>query len=401
MTAQQQAPIHALAANLLADLAARAGDDNVLVSPISVHMALAAVANGAAGPTYEAITGALGMPGATPAALNAGAARLWDLLARLDEEAYEQAMFGGAAEPAVRSTIANGLWLSHRLAFAPAFVAAVRDAYRAEVAGANFDAPETVEIINAWVRERTAGAIPAMLDELAPPTALALVNAVTFKGGWASVFEPARTEEAPFYLPGGGRTPCDLMHQTAHTLYAESDLLQLVALPFKGSDPLRLARGGTFMLVVLPRPGRTPAEAAAFLGANWLAATAALRPQLGEVDLALPRFRVRFDASLNNTLAALGMGVAFEAGRADFGTLAAGEPVWIGEVRHSTTLLVNEEGAEAAGGTAVRMLTLGIAPPPVPMRVDRPFLCAIATGKEWTPLFVGVVNRPERLAASA
>jgi serine protease inhibitor len=363
-------------------------------------MALAALANGAAGATYHAITAALGVPEATLADLNTGCARLWELLAQLDYETYEEAMFGALVEPRVRAQLANGLWLNHRLPFTPAFVETVRKAYKAEVAGADFDAPETVEIVNRWVNERTSGAIPAIAEQFDSRTVLALVSAVSFKGGWASVFQPQDTIEAPFMLPDGSQLPCDLMQQKVELVYAESDVLQLVALPFNGTGSRIGPKGGACMVVVLPRPGRTPLEALANLGDSWLERAIQLRARPVEVELALPRFRIAYVADLDNTLAALGMGVAFDPSQADFTRITPVRPAWLSEVRHSATLLVNEQGAEAAGGTLAVIKYIGLAPEPVSMRVDRPFLCAIVSAREWVPLFVGLVSRPERVSAS-
>jgi serine protease inhibitor len=59
---------------------------------------------------------------------------------------------------------------------------------------------------------------------------------------------------------------------------------------------------------------------------------------------------VEYEIKLNNVLEALGMEVAFDRSRADFGNMCPIPPnVFINGVRHKTFVEVNEEGTEAAG----------------------------------------------------
>ena len=84
----------------------------------------------------------------------------------------------------------------------------------------------------------------------------------------------------------------------------------------------------------------------------------------------LPRFKLEYEVSLNDTLKALGMEIAFDSG-ANFSGIGPG--LFISEVKHKTFVEVNEEGTEAAAVTA------GLMPDsdPPDFRVDRPFFFAI------------------------
>jgi cytochrome c biogenesis protein len=70
------------------------------------------------------------------------------------------------------------------------------------------------------------------------------------------------------------------------------------------------------------------------------------------------------------------------------------ESLKISEVLHEAFVAVDEEGTEAAAATAVMARGAGIPAPPVPFVVDRPFLFAIHTTADNTPLFVGRVTDP-------
>ena len=104
-------------------------------------------------------------------------------------------------------------------------------------------------------------------------------------------------------------------------------------------------------------------------------------------EMVLPRFKLEYEVRLNDTLEALGMGIAFGGG-ADFSGM--GPNLFISEVRHKTFVEVNEEGTEAAAVTAV----VGVKSLPPAFRVDRPFFFAMYDADTETILFMGTVTEP-------
>jgi serpin B len=91
--------------------------------------------------------------------------------------------------------------------------------------------------------------------------------------------------------------------------------------------------------------------------------------------------------TLNNTLKAMGMEIAFSSG-ADFSGM--GPSLLISEVRHKAVVEVNEEGTEAAAVTIVAMKTSAS----LPFLVNRPFFFAIYDNTTKTILFMGIVREP-------
>ncbi len=82
---------------------------------------------------------------------------------------------------------------------------------------------------------------------------------------------------------------------------------------------------------------------------------------------------------LGKSLAAMGMADAFDMKKADFSGISSEPGFSLSEVLHQTYVDVDEEGTEAAGATAVELVTgagFGEEAPMV-LRVDRPFLFAI------------------------
>jgi serpin B len=146
------------------------------------------------------------------------------------------------------------------------------------------------------------------------------------------------------------------------------------------------------MTVVLPDAGRL-ADLEGAVADGGLAAIVAAPQPAGLVDLTLPSWTFRTQASLGPTLEALGMPTAF-TDRADFTGMTTDEPLFIGAVVHEVFIAVDEEGTEAAAATAV-VMAAGAAPAePVTVVVDRPFLFVIHDVEHGTPLFVGRVSDP-------
>ncbi len=99
---------------------------------------------------------------------------------------------------------ANAILLDQRLNLVSSYKNAVQNLYQAAVEDVNFvnQAPQIVDLINNWVRDRTNGKIDQFLEQLDPSTVLVLLNAVYFKGMWKTQFESSNTRPQAFYNNG-------------------------------------------------------------------------------------------------------------------------------------------------------------------------------------------------------
>ncbi|WJH35446.1 hypothetical protein N6H14_05270 [Paenibacillus sp. CC-CFT747] len=114
-------------------------------------------------------------------------------------------------------------------------------------------------------------------------------------------------------------------------------------------------------------------------------------------EIRLPRFKLELDRQLKEPLTALGMGMAFDPGKADFTEMAQGSgEFYISQVKHKTYLKVDEKGTEAAAVTSFMMAGSAPAPStPFTMVVNRPFFLAIEDRQTGAWLFTGSVYHPE------
>lgn len=360
---------------LLARVSQASPDSNLFLSPLSAHMALGMALNGADGETFEAMRTALAMEGLSLAEANEGYASLVELLQGLD--------------PRVEFRIGNSLWLQDGFPFLDDYRQRVVESFGAEAESVDFSDPATLDRINGWVDEATEGNIEKLLDQLRPEEIAFLVNAVYFLGDWREQFDPAATEEAPFHLEDGTTAPVPLMQRTGDYRFGRGEGFTAAELPYGGD--------AFVMTVVLPDEDvGIDAFAAGLDAARWQEIVAAVEGAEREIRLALPKFELEYGRELTETLGAMGMGAAFDAGEADFGRMVdleaiAPENVYLSRVQQKAFVRVDEEGTEAAAATGVGV---GVTSAPPALRLDRPFLFAIRERHSGAVLFIGKLERP-------
>jgi serpin B len=294
----------------------------------------------------------------------------------------------------VQLNVANSLWPQKGYSFLEEYLTLSEKYYRVTITPLDYRqaVEEARKIINQWVEEKTKDKIKNLIKPgiLNPLTRLVLVNAIYFKGNWASQFDEKRTKDDTFYLLSGQRVqvPLMAMAQKKEFRYAETESLQVLELPYVGED--------LSMIVLLPRKNDGLPELEKHLTPETLMQwTTGLRKQ--EVQVFLPKFKMTSQFRLDRTLAAMGMRDAFDPSKANFSGMD-GRRNWlhIGAVIHKAFVDVNEEGTEAAAATAVAMrITMALQPPPL-FRADHPFIFLIRDNKTGSILFIGRVLDPRQ-----
>lgn len=146
---------------------------NVMVSPLSISLALSMTLNGAAGSTRDSIIKTLGLTGLSVDEINQ---TYLDLIAALE-----------AADSKVVMDIANSIWIKKSYPVLDSFITVNQKYYDAKVATLEFDQAALVTI-NNWVNANTNGKIPTILDQIPTNDIMILVNAIYFNGKWKVQF---------------------------------------------------------------------------------------------------------------------------------------------------------------------------------------------------------------------
>ena len=349
---------------LLQDLREREPGGNIFISPLSISIALTMTYNGAVGETERAMAEVLEIDELDLYTVNHSNKALRDSLEDPD--------------PKVEISIANSIWSRQGVDFNANFLERNRLFFGAEIAALDFSSPQAIATINEWVDTNTNGKIKKIVDRIDPQTLLFLINAIYFKGNWQDEFDPSRTRPGTFQLPNGSEKQVQMMRREGAYPYFRGENFEATSLPY--------GDGRVSMYIFLPNRDSNLNK---FLGNlntdNWMGWIS----QFGNrrQTMMLPRFKLEYEVTLNDTLKALGMEIAFDSG-ANFSGIGPG--LFISEVKHKTFVEVNEEGTEAAAVTAVPMP----ASVPPTFRVDRPFFFAIYDAETETILFMGTVTEP-------
>ena len=361
-----EAPGSSFAFGLFQDITAYDESDIVFISPLSASIALSMTAAGAEGATQEEMLRTLGFGGLSVKDLNACNRGIIDLLSS-DPEGVEL-------------NVANSLWVSDRFILKSRYIRTAGSEYSARVSNLDFSDPASPSVINRWCAENTAGRIDKMIENIDPATQMYLLNALYFKGMWATPFDAANTRKDIFH--GNRRdSEVEFMHRTASFPYYIGPEGALLELPY--------GEGSFVMDIFLPAEGVSAEEFASGLDGEALSTLIGLL-QSDRIKVTLPKFKAEYETSLNATLQHLGMRDAFTPS-ADFSGMSK-EPLMISEVKQKTFIEVNEEGSEAAAVTSVAVMRTSLAPEPLEFRVDRPFVFLIRERTSGTVLFMGLVR---------
>lgn len=357
-------------------------EGNWSVSPYSIRLCLAMMANGAKGETQQELLTAL---------------RIDDLDAFNEGVKELLATYDGYARIMSLDT-ANSLWLNQSRfdgagEFLPGFVQQMDEYFRATVEEVT-DA-DSVERVNAWAEEKTNGKIPTILTEDNREFVTALVNAVYFKAAWENEFNEARTDKAEFTNADGTAGTVDMMHQTNGFGYYATPGVEALKMDYRNDavdniegDNYEFFRDADFSMYLIKADGT--------LDVQHLLDSAEFT--YGDVRVSVPRFKVEYSAALDEALQALGVQTVYDPETADLTAMLdpsglPGQQHFLDTVLHKTYIAVDEKGTEAAAVTAA-MFGTGAAMPSRPELVrtftaDEPFWFVIRDNAKGEILFVG------------
>lgn len=347
-------------------------DQNFMVSPFSLSMALAMTWNGSDGETKEAIQNTLGFENWSDDQVNGYFKKL--------KNAFEK------TDTLTKLSIANSIWTNQGVDILPNFISLNQDYYDATVEAVDFGDPATVKKINKWAADNTNDLIKEVIEETKPSDLMYLLNAIYFKGVWTSEFDTKNTKKMNFTSETGSQTKVDMMHQEESFNYTDDETMQLVELPY-GNKAFS-------MMVLLPKQGKKLLDVTQTLQSDkyWNNLKDGLINR--KVDLFLPKFKTEYSKVLNDILTNMGMEIAFVQGKADFSRMSDRE-AFISLVKQDTYIATDEVGTEAAAVTVVGVELTSAGPnnQKVIFKADRPFIYVIQEKSSGAILFMGAVKK--------
>ncbi|WP_439555337.1 serpin family protein [Dyadobacter sp.] len=345
-------------------------EDNFFVSPLSLHMALGMLLNGAESETAQEIQQSLEMQGVSMSDLN---------------KAYQTLINDlPVADSRVTLGLANSIWYKTGFNVAPDFQSVLRDSFHAEITGLPFDATAAGRI-NQWASDKTNGKIRKVIEQIQPDHVMFLLNALYFKGDWKAKFDPKETADAPFTLEDGSVKTVKMMNvKGAFTTDGDANY-SAVKLPY--------GNGQFSMTILLPKGSAKIDGILSGLDADkWK--TIASRTNTSNIKVGLPRFKMEYSTFLSGTLKQMGIKRAFTNG-AEFGKINRDTKLKVDFVKQDTYLGIDEKGTEAAAVTSIGMSTTSMGPEEPKFICDRPFGIIISENTSNTILFMGRIKNPD------
>ena len=348
-------------------------EDNYLISPYSIKIALNMLKEGAKDNTLDEINKALGNT----------------KVASINNDNIK---------------IANGLFIRNSVKdiVESNFVKTITKKYNGEVLYDDFKTPD---VINNWVNEHTDQMIPKILDSISSDFVLGLANAIAIDVKWAHEFECETTTKETFTRKDSTTMNIQMMHHTyesSDVSYFDNDNVKGIVLPYEEDTNLEF-------IAVLPKKdintylANIKEDDLLNIDKDKISASNKLH-----INLSIPRFKYDFDLStFEKVLNELGINDVFDLDKANLNKIITKENIanhnlqniYVDTAIHKTAIDLNEVGTKAAAVTYFGMKA-GSALlddfETVDINLNKTFAYMIREKTTKEVLFFGVLNTPNK-----
>ena len=343
---------------------------NVLISPLSILLALSMTANGADGETKSEMESVLGNG---------------IKIENLNEYIYSYIESLPSGEK-YKLSIANSIWyrdMGDILNVKPNFLQTNANYYGAQLYKSPFD-NSTVEDINNWVDTNTDGMIKKIIEYINKETIMYLINALAFDAEWKRIYSESDIHQGIFTSITNEKQEATMMNSMESIFISDRNAKNFIK-PY--------ADNKYSFAALLPNEGVDIYEYINSLTGESLANT--LKNAIDfRVYTTMPKFTYEYQLTLNDILIDLGISRAFDPYQADLSKMVQvpGRNVYISSVLHKTFIKVDERGTKAGAVTAVE-IGIGTSYPTHAyyIKLDKPFVYMIIDNETKLPIFIGAL----------
>lgn len=342
-------------------------EENYLISPYSIEIALSMLKEGAQGKTKEEIEKVL-----TSRNLNISNDNV-----KIANALFIKSLYSKIIEKDFKNKLQNK--------------------YNSEILYDEFKNPN---IINNWVNSKTDGMIEKLFDEMTPDFVLGLANAIAIDAKWTYQFECNNTTSEKFVKSTGRKVNVEMMHNSYmyNVKYLIDDELNGIILPYE--EDLEFVG-------ILPNENLESYMKKIDINSlnkkidEFVEVTDKIR-----LSLSIPRFNYDYDLSdFKEVLISMGITSAFDSEIADFNSIITKnnmnkngiDNIYVSDAIHKTHIDLNEKGTKAAAVTyfGLKANTAIIDNyKEVKIEFNRPFIYIIRDKKTKEILFFGSVYEP-------
>lgn len=346
------------------------GDQNVLLSPISVNIVLHMVLIGARGRTAYQMSAQMGNPSSS-----------------LMSELLHKMSSPDRNSRKVALDHASAVLIQEGASFNASYYREINRLFDASLATVQFGegrGSDVVKEVNEWASRKTQGRIPQFLEEVPEETTKMLVlNAMYFKSDWKTQFDPEFTDKRVFRNEDGTTANVPIMFVIETFDFSHDDELNVDALRVPYAD------NQYSMILMLPRSRQSPLSSVVqgLTAAKLNEIIGEMEPE--QVELSLPKMSVQKMLKLRAPLEKLGLRVPF-TDAADFKGISKAEDLRLNEILHKAALDVDEVGTRAVAATQAQFVSKSLVHFKQ-FTVDRPFLALIRHEPTGAILFIAQV----------
>ncbi|MBQ2242352.1 MAG: serpin family protein [Clostridia bacterium] len=344
--------------------------NSLLVSPLSVMLALSMTANGAQGETLKQFEEVLG-----------DQMGIGDLNAQLFN--YTSSL---SSTEKAKFNLANAVWFTSSPTFSVNrhFISRIENTFDADIVAADMTNPATADEINSWVKKETFDMIDKIIDEgsLDGRTIMVLLNAIAFDAKW----ETENNCYEDYFNGTDGKKAVKFMRTSGNRYLEGNNEIGFIK---------NYAGGDYAFLALLPDEGIDINDYVASLsGKEFLKICEKDFGDRYEVSAVIPHFSFDCSLSMAGVLGKMGIKDAFDPFTADLSGIgeSANGTLHISDVLHKTHIELDNKGTKAAAVTSVTVKATGMSPSTGVKNVvlDRPFVYAIIDTQTGLPIFLGV-----------
>jgi len=383
-----KASIEDLTMKMYNSLASRGNQENFVFSPLSLHQVLSML--------YFAATDNSDTE-----------AELQTLLSGLTSKQklgdyYEKlTRFFQRREPI---KVGNSVWLQDNLNLKSNFSRDMNRILGATAENVDFTDSSTTNHINQWVKERTAGLIPTIVESFDPDTAIFIANALHFKDKWLYPFQDTHLngdslDDIDFTLDDGTVIGVPMMLTKNEdiefgTIGEGVTLAQVVHIPYIS---------GRFRMKIIFPENRT-AQPLQHLEDMMMTRNSEVnifsmemnKVFTEDVRIIMPKFNVKTDIEISDWLKEAGVNKIFQGAELD-AMLETKLPLAVSKIVQKSVITVDKEGTEGASATGVQLVLLsGSFGKHIEIDLNRPFIFLVEDISHNIPILVGRVKDPER-----
>ena len=351
---------------------AKNGEENTLISPLSVLPALSMTCNGTKDETRFQMEQTLGMP-----------------VDKLNDYLYSY-IHHLPNEKDCQFHLANSIWLRDAKDFIvdDNFLKNNAKYYDAGIYQSAFD-DQTLADINNWVAAQTNDMIPTILDQIDSDAYMYLINALSFDSKWSSIYESSSVSNGVFTTENGTSQDVEMMHSSEYE-YIEDENVSGFLKPYSGYSYAFVA--------LLPKEGIPLTEYVNSLTGEHLHHLLTTVEEC-PITAGIPKFETEFSIDLIPPLQTLGIHDAFDKDLANFSGMGSFDSPWerlyINSILHKSFFSIGEKGTKTGASTIIGMEKSASSVNPEEAKeviLDRPFLYMIVDYENRFPIFIGTAD---------